>query len=132
MATTNVKNLSISAQQAASEAANEDAVEATKPADEVDTPERLVDKEAKVEGNPEKRSVDSASERLVDTESGQRDEIRPAREDNEEARADGRLVVVVVVEGKLQQGETEEEKLETAVVKRREEVCVKRSRRSRK
>ena len=131
MATTNVKNLSISARQAASEAANEDAVEATKPADEVDTPERLVDKEAKVEGNPEKRSVDSASERLVDTESGQRDEIRPAREDNEEARADGRLVVVVV-EGKLQQVETEDEKLETAVVKRREEVCVKRSRRSRK
>ena len=130
MATTNVKNLSISARQAASEAANEDAVEATKPADEVDTPERLVDKEAKVEGKPEKRSVDRASERLVDTESGQRDEIRPEREDNEEARADGRLVVVV--EGKLQQVETEEERLETAVVKRREEVCVKRSSRSRK
>ena len=130
MATTNVKNLSISAQQAASEAANEDAVEATKPADEVDTPERLVDKAAKVEGNPEKKSVDRASERLVDTESGQRDEIRPEREDNEEARADGRLVVVV--EGKLQQVETEEEKLETAVVKRREEVCVRRSSRSRK
>ena len=129
--TTNVKNLSISARHAASEPTSEDAVETTKPVDEDNTLERLVNRETKVvEGNPEKRSVDRAERFVEFTESGHRDEIRPEREEKEEARAEGR---VEVVEGKLEQvEEAEAAKLETAVVKRRVEAVVKTTSRSRK